>query len=669
MVAGGMTFAIPGIMPEAYASHNANLFVSAENSAFSNTFGGPMVVEIVINDDNIRTLDDAHGQPDVTVNGKKVVMVQATDGNWYAYVADRNQAQLADQTQVLTPLLADEQNRGFGLDFGEFCDNDTSLVFNPAIGANVGNAVLTASDSVGVAIPFQVATATAVNGTATIEGASCTLDDGGTTQSTRLNHVTREQKTPSNSTTTNNFGQVNLNQNAWPLIQLYDFTPTGNVIIIYNKGGDVQTTTLTFDTTDIWAVLTADRNFLPQNAEVHFTITDQQLNIDPTDEDSWTFGTISTNKTTFYQIFNENGGTDADGTRGAVDVASSLSDFLFEDNGVLIINKDAQSVGQAVIQFEDNDDQQLTGNNGGTNGSSIAIASQAVTMTEMGPNLAIFANFDESDNANIDMTSAGLRGTSATIDYNDSPISFVVQNSFATLDMDVSAIGDEWNSGEEIPVTLVDQDLNLNSRADEDLDVNNPNVGLIPSLTVGSPFTLATGDSATFFNTLSITSDSAQATILKTSVGGQVTFDQGVSIDSFSQRMILDPAADIDLDMATSTVEGSALFINLGNRTVADLEAVLLDPRNNANFTGFNLFNYDLRSIDDRIKEDATTDKLARVTAVHSYLLINEGSTTLRANDLKDGSIDADITLLLIQRNGTLQSTVTLGVQRETHTL
>jgi len=395
------------------------------------------------------------------------------------------------------------------------------------------------SDSVGVAIPRN-AGANAVNGTTTISTTACTVAAGTSLESVRLNHVTREEKTPSNSTTTNNFGQVNLNQNAWPLIQLYDFTPTGNVIIIYNKGGDIQTTTLTFDTTDVWAVLEADRNFLPQNAEVHFTITDQQLNIDPTDEDSWTFGTITGNFTTFYQLFNENGGPDADGSRGAVDLSSSLADFLFEDNGVLKVNKDVQSVGTAVIQFEDNDDQQLTGNNGGTNGSTIAPASQAVTMTEMSPNSAIFANFDESDNANIDITSGALRGTSATLDYNDSPISIVVKNFFATIDMDVSAIGDEWNSGEEIPVILVDQDLNLNTRADEDLDLNNPAVGLIPALSVGSPFTLLTGDSATFFNTLAISSDNAEATTLRTSVGGQATFDQGVSVDKFSQRMIMD---------------------------------------------------------------------------------------------------------------------------------
>ena len=40
----------------------------------------------------------AKGEPDVTVNGKILRMVQAVDGNWYGYFADRDQAQIADST-------------------------------------------------------------------------------------------------------------------------------------------------------------------------------------------------------------------------------------------------------------------------------------------------------------------------------------------------------------------------------------------------------------------------------------------------------------------------------------------------------------------------------------------------------------------------------------------
>ena len=39
---------------------------------------------------------------------------------------------------------------------------------------------------------------------------------------------------------------------------------------------------------------------------MHATITDLWLNIDPTDEDSWTFSTVGTISTN-YQVFNENG--------------------------------------------------------------------------------------------------------------------------------------------------------------------------------------------------------------------------------------------------------------------------------------------------------------------------------------------------------------------------
>ena len=76
LLASGVTFAIPGVMPVAEAAHNANLFVSSENSQFSNYFAGPQVIEVVVNDNDIKTLDDVHGEPDVTVNGKKIRMIK-----------------------------------------------------------------------------------------------------------------------------------------------------------------------------------------------------------------------------------------------------------------------------------------------------------------------------------------------------------------------------------------------------------------------------------------------------------------------------------------------------------------------------------------------------------------------------------------------------------------
>ncbi len=120
MVAGGVTFAFPGTIPTVEAAHNANLFVSAENAAFDNFFNGPMVIEVVVVDPTISDTDEAKGGPDVTVNGKDLRMVQATDGKWYGYFAEVGQAQRADDAVALRGFA------GFGTDFGKFCAATTA---------------------------------------------------------------------------------------------------------------------------------------------------------------------------------------------------------------------------------------------------------------------------------------------------------------------------------------------------------------------------------------------------------------------------------------------------------------------------------------------------------------------------------------------------------------
>ena len=87
-------------------------------------------------------------------------------------------------------------------------------------------------------------------------------------------------------------------------------------------------------------------------------------------------------------------------------------------------------------------------------------------------NSGVFYNTDDADDSNLIVSATAERGTTGTIDYNDSPVSFVVANSFGDLDMDESSIGDEWNSGETLAVTLVDEDLNLNTWSDEDMSYN-----------------------------------------------------------------------------------------------------------------------------------------------------------------------------------------------------
>src|SRR5690349_25042856 len=97
LVASSAVVGLPNALPHAQAATNANLFVSAENSQFNNYFAGPQVIQVVVSDPDIQRLDQAYGEPTVTVNSKKLRMAQGTDGNWYAYFADRDQAIKADQ--------------------------------------------------------------------------------------------------------------------------------------------------------------------------------------------------------------------------------------------------------------------------------------------------------------------------------------------------------------------------------------------------------------------------------------------------------------------------------------------------------------------------------------------------------------------------------------------
>ena len=590
MLAGGMTFAVPGMVPAAHAA-NANLFVSAENSQFDNYFAGPQVIEIVVIDTDISDTNEGEGEPDVTVQGKDIRMAQATDGNWYGYFADLQAALAADATQ--TPAAT---ATGFGLDFGFGCDATSA-------GAAAG---LAFTNTEGVFFPTIPTSHGATAGLSTL----CATGAFGTADNM---NVIRENKTINkNGNTGNGNGQINAPANSWPFIQLYDLNPTGSVVVTYNKGGGAQSTTLTFDSVDQFANLESDRTVFPTGANVHLTLTDVQLNIDPTDEDSWTWGTNSTNSTAFYQLFDENGLAAADGNAaGAVDLVPSLAttDFMFEDNGILLIDFDAQNTGKEVLKIVDNGDSITSGtttvNASDVTTSTMSINTDPVTFTELSSNSGLFANYDESDISNLVVSSDAARGVSASIDYNETPKTILVGFDFGTID--IQPVDDEWNSGEEIPLVLVDGDANLNSRVDEDLDLNNPDVPLIPSLGTGDPFTLgetATGsdtiETAVFLNITANTVDTTKGGFKlinwtnATVVGGSsINHTATVVVDKFSQRAILNANNTADF-------RAQSLVIDL-NVKAGELKNSITDTAGTGSsadrLLGFNLFNQDFRSL------------------------------------------------------------------------
>ena len=620
MLAGGLTFAVPGMEP-AYAA-NANLFVSAENSQFDNYMAGPMVIEVVVIDSDISDTNEGEGEPDVTVQSKDIRMTQATDGNWYGYFADSDAAIAADATVGLA---------GKGLDFGVGCTTATAVTHSS----------VTFSDTVGVFFP--------TNASATLELSGELNTCSETANTVDLMNVVRENKTANaNVNTGNGLGQLNLNANTFPMIQLYDLNPTGSVVVTYNKGGGAQSTTLTFDTVDQYANLESDRTVFPTGAEVHLTLTDVQLNIDPTDEDSWTWGTNSTNNSVYYQLFTENGDADADGGAGAVDLKSVLgtADFMFEDNGILKIDIDAQNTGNEVLRIIDNEDSNTNGtatveaSNVATDGGSLSINTLPVTFTELSSNSGLFSNYDESDRSNLAIASDAARGVSASIDYNETPKTILVGFDFGSVD--IQPVDDEWNSGEEIPVVLVDGDANLNSRVDEDLDLFNPDVPLIPALQTGNPFTLGEGGVGTstvvqalFLNNTVATNSTAAGTGFfgvnaSTTAGllGVTGANATVAVDKFSERAILN---------ANNTVvfQAKSLVIDLGV-TASELYDSIATTEGSGlaadRLLGYNLFNQDFRSIN-------------QTGTFNVFLLNNSGAATASNNIITTAAITGTTSL------------------------
>ena len=108
--------------------------------------------------------------------------------------------------------------------------------------------------------------------------------------------------------------------------------------------------------------------------------------------------------------------------------------------------------------------------------------------TEDGTNTTEFTNAPDGT-SNIQTTSDAQRGLSFSVSYGSDSASSGIGYSTTNIVIDA---GDEWNSGEEIGITLTDSDSNTNSLEADDLDVSNLDHN-IPTITIGEPLTLTNG--------------------------------------------------------------------------------------------------------------------------------------------------------------------------------
>ncbi|MDC0171015.1 hypothetical protein OAJ04_04480, partial [Candidatus Nitrosopelagicus sp.] len=539
MLAGGVSFAAPGMMPEAAAA-NQYLWVSVEDAGGSKFYGG-QVLEIVVTDPAINRLDEAYGMPDVTIDGKKVIMAQGVDGSWYAYIADGKKATTIDKNYA-------EVEDGKGADYGRWCKNNTPLEYGPNDSAVSS---LVPSESRGVAIPFALGNHSGIAGTATDGQAGVFTQIGAATQSSytqgtgitnecgssislggfpltylnasshshigaqsvsgssalatgvnasdqAINNVVREARALSNGTTTDYYGNIALGPNLWPFIQVYDFTRYQSYDLVYERGGADETISLTYDRpagydTDGNKIkgLVFDKDHYGLNHEIGVTLYNNELNIDPTDEDSWTFGTLPTNATIYYQLFDENGAVDSANTAGITkfDAFTSSSAWGFNDGAIIKIDVNGpEDASTDVLYFQDNGDQVVACSSGlcgvtSSNGAgSISSASQAVTFTETGANSGTFTNWDDSLKTNMYINPASDRGTQATFTVDDKEYSVLQMPSWGTITFNTDykgGIGSEWNSGELVQILLDDEDMNLDARTKNQMKIKD-NKTIVP---------------------------------------------------------------------------------------------------------------------------------------------------------------------------------------------
>ena len=513
MVAGGMTFAIPGVMPSAHAQVN-EMSVSAVSDMFANSFVGAQVVEVSVNAPQFRAdnaFEDAY-EPVVTVDDNPLIMKQAGNGIWYGYFVDANMAAAVHEN---------------GMDFGMLLDD---MDFNKDATALYGN------------------------------------DDN----------------------SRNVLNNPDLAKTEI-IIQAFEFTQASDIDIELENGSGSEAVSLTFDTVEDYASLVLDRDVYPLEAHVHMTITDTWLNIDPTAEDEWVFNTE--NDMAYYRTTDaiEKFGSGQALLQEIEDELTSLDDVLkpvpeddlmCDDNCAFTINVAQQ--GDAVIAQQDNADSD--------DYIAALLGDMSLTFTETNDNTGVFTNTDDDDDAAnlITTDDVGFRGKTAVVDYNDSDSDIIIGFDFATVDMQPP--DETWNSGEEMPVVVVDQDANKNAMLDEDLLVNDPNVDIIPTLMTGSPVVITAN----------------------TEINGVEAGD--MAYDSFAARVIVD----------ASMFEGgiSELVVEFDD----DIDLSVED-------TVFNYMNYDLSSF-----ESAGVDvsSIAACTGDSARPIDSDGNAAYMAIDERD---------------------------------
>ena len=313
----------------------------------------------------------------------------------------------------------------------------------------------------------------------------------------------------------------------WPFVQVYELD--GDVEITTDRD---QLVTLDYDDHSDIATISVDRNDVPAGGQVHITISDFQLNLDPTEDDAW--------------ILN------AGGTFGYNNILNDTDE-----------NEDTPET-PITIAFD--------GNNGvlGTSGSDMNEieyngTAGVVTIDETGSNTGVFES-QSNDISEISVKMGADDGDTFTIGYADDDQQVIVDSFDSTLELVADGT---WNSGDTLTVRLTNENLNINTLTDDDMKITN---SILPTMTFGAPITIDDLGLDTD-NPLDSVSDSGSdaGTVTLTATTDATTFN--VQLSDARLAMFQNPDMyhyvnyypDPDNDLVTSITTDAQLLDELGN--------------------------------------------------------------------------------------------------------
>ena len=145
-----------------------------------------------------------------------------------------------------------------------------------------------------------------------------------------------------------------------------------------------------------------------------------------------------------------------------------------------------------------------------------------MTFTEDGSNDSVFTNAP-GDDPSISTDTDAPRGLDFAVEYGDE--SDTSDIGFSTTSIVIDA-GAEWNSGEQIGVTLTDSDANTNSLDADDLSILNSEQ-TIPTIRIGSPLTLGEAEDSEDYTVTEVSDILVMNSASTYATGGTLTIELG----------------------------------------------------------------------------------------------------------------------------------------------